>query len=167
MCARLQPMHGGGYLVKICTVDRGASRGGPPKYGPRALGARRVYCPEDAYEYAVYCQRDENKFFWVYEKGDEVVGFFIATRHTLPWNRRQWISEEELFFILPEHQSPRAAFRFFRAWESWAADLGTHHLLFNPTSFVDHNIDRWDSFCHAIGFQPGGKSYKKVLRHAD
>jgi hypothetical protein len=43
MCARLQPMHGGGYLVKICTVDRGASRGGPPKYGPRALGARRVY----------------------------------------------------------------------------------------------------------------------------
>jgi GNAT superfamily N-acetyltransferase len=125
------------------------------------------YRPEDAYEYAVYCQRDENKFFWVYEKDDEVVGFFIATRHTLPWNRRQWISEEELFFILPEHQSPRTAFRFFRAWESWAADLGTHHLLFNPTSFVDHNIDRWDSFCHAIGFQPGGKSYKKVLRHAD
>jgi GNAT superfamily N-acetyltransferase len=125
------------------------------------------YNPADAFDHAVRCFQSVNKFFWVYEKAGEVVGFFIAGRHSVPWNRDQYITEEELFFILPEHASPRVALRFFRAWESWAADLGTYHMLFNPTSFVDDNVDRWDGFCHAIGFQPGGKSYKKVLRHAD
>ena len=125
------------------------------------------YNPSDAYDHAVHCLNNPNRFFMVYEKNSEVVGFFIATRYTVPWNRKQWISAEDLFFILPEHKSPRAALRFFKAWEKWAADLGTHHLLFNPTSFVDHNVDRWDGFCHAIGFEAGGKSYKKVLRHTD
>ncbi len=125
------------------------------------------YNPADAYEYASYCEKSGTKFFYVVERDGEVVGFFIASRHTVPWNRRQWISEEELFFVLPEHQSPRIALMFFRAWEEWCSQTAVHHMLFNPTSFVDHNVDRWDSFCHAMGFQAGGKSYKKVLRHAD
>jgi hypothetical protein len=125
------------------------------------------YNPADAYEHAVRCLKNDNTFFYVFEKDATVVGFFIASRHTVPWNRQQWISEEELFFILPEHQSPRIALMFFRAWERWCDEHCVHHMLFNPTSFVDDNVDRWDSFCHAIGFQTGGKSYKKVLRHAD
>lgn len=131
------------------------------------FGGVTDYNPSDAYQHAVFCQKSEHKFFQVVERDGDVVGFFIAGKHTVPWNRRQWISEEDLFFILPGHQSPRIALMCFRAWEAWCNEHAVHHMLFNPTSFVDDNIDRWDSFCHAIGFQPGGKSYKKVLRHAD
>jgi len=125
------------------------------------------YNPADAYDHAVFCQQSDKKFFYVVERDGEVVGFFIANRYTLPWNRQQWVSQEDLFFILPEHQSPRIALMFFREWEKWCESHAVHHMLFNPTSFVDDNVDRWDSFCHAMGFQTGGKSYKKVLRHAD
>jgi GNAT superfamily N-acetyltransferase len=126
-----------------------------------------TYKPDDAHEYAVFCQKNSNRFFYVVERDNEVVGFFIASRHTVPWNRRQWISEEELFFVLPEHQSARIALMLFKKWESWCRDTHVHHMLFNPTSFVDDNTDRWDGFCQALGFEVGGKSYKKVLIHVD
>ena len=131
------------------------------------FGGVTDYDPADAFNYAEFCLKNDNKFFWVVERDYDVVGFFIATKHTVPWNRKQWISEEELFFVLPGHQSPRIALMFFKAWETWCNEQAVHHMLFNPTSFVDENVDRWDGFCHAIGFQTGGKSYKKVLRHAD
>jgi len=125
------------------------------------------YNPADAYDYAARCLKNPNCFFIVIEEDNDVVGFFIAVKFPVPWNKNQEVSDEQLFFMLPEHATPRKALRVFKAWEQWCADHGTYAMFFNPTSFVDDNVDRWDSFCHAMGFQTGGKSYKKVLRHAD
>jgi len=126
-----------------------------------------TYNPEDAYAHAVFSLKSENKLFLVYEVDGTVVGFFIAGRHPVVWNRQEYVSTEELFYILPEHKSPRAALKFFRLWERWCLDHGTLFMSFTPTSFVDENLDRWDSFCHAIDFQRGGVYYKKVLKNAD
>lgn len=126
-----------------------------------------TYNPEDAYNHAVFCLNNPNKYFIVIEIDSKVVGFFIAAKFPVPWNKDQEVSDEQLFFILPDHATPRLALRVFRAWEDWCEKHDVVMMFFNPTSFIDHNVDRWDSFCHAIGFEAGGKSYKKVLRHAD
>ena len=126
-----------------------------------------IYNPEDAYNHAVHCLNNPNRFFIVIEQDGQVVGFFIAAKFPVPWNKAQEVSDEQLFFMLPEYATPRKALKVFRAWEKWCLDHGTYAMFFNPTSFILHDIDRWDGFCHAIGFEAGGKSYKKVLRHAD
>ena len=119
---------------------------------------------EDAYEYALHCLNNSKKLFLVCEQDNKVISFFIAGHHHVPWNKDELISEEELFFILPSYKSPRIALRFFKEWESWCNDKNVRLMLFNPTSFVDDDLHRWDSFCNALGFQEGGKSYKKVLK---
>ena len=37
-----------------------------------------TYSPDDAYHHAKFCLKNPNKLFYVYEKDDKVVGFFIA-----------------------------------------------------------------------------------------
>lgn len=123
------------------------------------------YRPEDATNHAKMCLEKKNKLFMVFEKDDEVVGFFIAGKHAVPWNKGQHVSSEELFFILPEYQSPRIALKFFRSWERWCQHHGVVQMSFTPTSFVNENIDRWDGFCRVIGYERGGVYYKKVLSH--
>lgn len=125
------------------------------------------YVAEDATAYAIRCLSNPSKLFMVYEKDDEVVGFFICGKHPVPWNREQFISEEELFFILPEYKSPRIALKLFKAWEDWCVSNGVKHMAFCPTSFVDEDIDRWDGFCRVVDFKRGGVYYKKVLSYAD
>jgi len=125
------------------------------------------YVTQDAYEYAVKCLKSPNKLFMVYEKDQEIVGFFIASKNAVPWNKEQYVSSEDLFFILPEHKSPRIALKLFRAWEKWCREHGVHQMSFTPTSFVDENMDRWDSFCNALDFHRGGIYYKKVLNRAN
>jgi GNAT superfamily N-acetyltransferase len=125
------------------------------------------YRPEDATRYANLCLENKRKLFMVYEKNGEVVGFFIASRHPVVWNSKQFVSSEELFFVLPEHQSPRVALRFFKAWERWCKHYKVVQMSFTPTSFVSENLDRWDGFCRALDYVRGGVYYKKVLNHAD
>lgn len=125
------------------------------------------YIPEDGYQHLYNTMQNKNKFFVVIEKGDQVVGFFIANRSRTVCNFSVWTSSEELFYLMPEHRSGHIALRCFRAWERWCSDHGTSMMLFTPTSFMEENMDRWDSFCHALGFQNTGKSYKKVLRHGN
>jgi hypothetical protein len=126
-----------------------------------------TYNPEDAYNFAAATLNNKDRLFLVYEKDSKVVGFFIAGKRPVVWNHEEYVSSEELFYILPEHKSPRVALKFFRIWEKWCKDHGTLFMSFTPTSFVDENVDRWDSFCHAIDFQRGGVYYKKVLKDAD
>ena len=125
------------------------------------------YRTADATNYANLCLKNKRKLFMVYEKEGEVVGFFICGMHPVVWNSQQFVSSEELFFILPEHQSPRIALRFFRAWERWCRHHKVVQMSFTPTSFVDNNLDRWDGFCRALNYVRGGVYYKKVLNHAD
>ena len=123
-----------------------------------------TYSPDDAYHHAKFCLKNPNKLFYVYEKDDKVVGFFIAGKNPVVWNHEHYVSSEELFYILPDHQSPRVAYRFFLLWEEWCRSHNVLFMSFTPTSFVDENIDRWDSFCHAMDFHRGGVYYKKVLK---
>ena len=126
-----------------------------------------TYQPADAYNFAAATLNNPNRIFLVYEKEGVVVGFFIAGKRPVVWNHEEYVSSEELFYILPEHKSPRVALKFFRIWEKWCRDNQVLFMSFCPTSFVDENVDRWDSFCHAIDFQRGGVYYKKVLKDAD
>lgn len=123
-----------------------------------------TYIDEDATEHAHRCIKNASTFFKVAEKEGEVIAFFIAGSHPVVWNKNQWVSSEQLFFILPEHASPRIALRFFRLWEDWCKERGIVQMSFCPTSFISHDFDRWDSFCDAVSFKRNGTSYRKVLR---
>jgi len=125
------------------------------------------YNPGDFNNHLNYCLKSSGIFFAVVEKNNLIVGFFVATKFPVPWDSSKTVSDEQLFFILPEHSTPRMALRVFRSWENWCRGHKVYTMFFNPTSFILHNLNRWDSFCRVIGFEVSGKSYKKVLRHAD
>jgi|TARA_R100000149_G_C5877179_1_gene141165 hypothetical protein len=127
------------------------------------FGGVTTYNFKDALIYTLNGIKNKNKLWMVCEKDSEVIGFFVAGKHHPPWNSNQNLSSEELFFLLPEHKSPRIALNFFKEWEKWCVSHGVVQMSFTPTSFVDDNLNRWDGFCNHIGFKKGGIYYKKVL----
>jgi hypothetical protein len=57
--------------------------------------------------------------------------------------------------------------RIFLVYEKEGVVVGFFIAGMRSVAWNDENVDRWDSFCHAIDFQRGGVYYKKVLKDAD
>jgi hypothetical protein len=97
--------------------------------------------------------------FLVYEKDDEVVGFFLA-QISKTYFGNDLIAEQNLMYIDPPHRgSIKIAMQFMREFRSWAVLNKCKGIFFAPTVSVH---DGFDIIAKRLGYNYVGPMYGRA-----